>query len=99
MIETIGSRLKSLRMNEQLSQQQVANLIGVNKTAISYYETDERQPPLGTLVHLANIFGVTTDYILGREKERPLDMQGLSVEDKEILRYVIARMAEANKPK
>ncbi len=99
MIQTIGSRLKTLRQREHLSQQQVATQIGVNKSAISYYEADERQPPLTTLIRLAAIFGVSTDYILGLDKELPLDTQGLTNEDREAVQYIINRMAEANRTK
>lgn len=44
MIPTFASRLKQLRLNKNLRQEQVANLIGVNKSAISTYENNTRQP-------------------------------------------------------
>ena len=89
MIETFGSRLRKLRESEHLSQTKVASLIGVNKAAVSYYENDSRQPPLATLINLASTFGVTTDYLLGVEKKRPLNLSGLTESDIETLRYII----------
>ena len=96
MIETFGSRLRKLRESQHLSQTKVASLIGVNKAAVSYYENDSRQPPLATLINLASTFGVTTDYLLGVEKKRPLNLSGLTESDIETLRYIIEKMVAAN---
>ena len=50
MVETLGMRLKRLREKENLIQSQVATIIGMDKSAVSYYENDSRQPPYATLV-------------------------------------------------
>ena len=65
MIPTLGKRLKELRLNRHLRQEQVARLVGVNTNAISTYENDARQPSYDILIRLANLYRVSTDYLLG----------------------------------
>ena len=73
MIPTFASRLKQLRLNKNLRQEQVANLIGVNKSAISTYENNTRQPSFEILVRLATLYRVSTDYLLGRTDNREVN--------------------------
>lgn len=71
MMESLGNRLKQLRQNNRLRQDQVASLVGVNKNTMCSYENDVRQPSYEILVRLATIYRVSTDYLLGCEsKER-----------------------------
>ena len=82
MIETFGSRLKKL--------------VGVNKTAIHYYENDMRQPPYETLIRLASIFNVTTDYLLGCEKKNVIDVSGLTTAEMSLIRSLVDNMVQKN---
>ena len=50
-----------------LSQEQLARLLGVDRSTISSYESNVRQPPLDTLSRIADVFGVSTDYLLGAD--------------------------------
>ena len=59
--------LKELRLEKNLSRQQLANLIFVNVRTISYWELGQRECSLEQLAKLAKIFCVTTDYLLGLE--------------------------------
>ncbi len=97
MIETFGCRLKRLRNQCNLSQEQLATIVGVDRSAISYYENDERQPPLATLVQLARTLQVTTDYLLGASNDTTLKTDGLTASDIETIKYMIRRFSEANK--
>ena len=59
-------RLKELRNKSGLTQQDVANTLGfTNQQRYNYYETGKREPDNDTLVQLANLFDVTTDFLLG----------------------------------
>ncbi|WYP24789.1 helix-turn-helix transcriptional regulator [Alkalihalobacillus sp. FSL W8-0930] len=62
-------RLKKLRKERKLSQEALGNHINVTKVSISGYERGERTPDVDTLNKLADFFGVTTDYLLGRVEE------------------------------
>ena len=70
MMESLGNRLKQLRQNNRLRQDQVASLVGVNKNTMCSYENDVRQPSYEILVRLATIYRVSTDYLLGCESKR-----------------------------
>lgn len=57
-------RLKELRLQKGLTQQQVATAIGKTYQAYSYYENGKRDPDTETLKLLADFFEVTVDYLL-----------------------------------
>lgn len=62
----LPERLKTLRQNNQMTQQQLADLIGVSQGTVGNWESGARRPDSGMLVALAELFGVSTDYLLGR---------------------------------
>lgn len=62
-----AEKLKMLRAEKSLSQVQLAEEFGVDKSTIAKYETGERSPDLETLVRLARFFNVSTDFLLGLE--------------------------------
>ena len=66
-MQTFGERIKELRQNAGLTQQQLADRIWVSKAAISNYELYERNPSPEILVKLAKVFHVSVDYLLGIE--------------------------------
>ena len=63
----IGKRIKDMRLEKGMSQQELGDLIGVTKVSICGYENRTRTPSLDTFCILADIFETTTDYLLGRE--------------------------------
>lgn len=94
-----GNVLKELRLQSGMTQKDLATKIGVTKSVISYYELSERSPSPEVLIKLANIFHVSTDYLLGIEsKSAPtLDMAGLKEEDIALLRYTAEILRNKNK--
>ena len=63
----IGKRVKELRIEKGLSQQDLGIAIGVTKVSICGYENGTRIPSLENLVKIADALATTTDYLLGRE--------------------------------
>lgn len=63
----VGKRIKDMRQEKGMSQQELGDLIGVTKVSICGYENGTRTPSLETFGDLADIFETTTDYLLGRE--------------------------------
>ena len=63
----IGSRIKELRKQKGLTQQQLGNLINVTKVSISCYEKGNRTPNLETFIDLVNVLDTTPNYLLGRD--------------------------------
>lgn len=84
-----GNILKELRLQHGMTQKDLAAQIGVTKSVVSYYELSERSPSPEILIKLANIFHVSTDYLLGLDtKSKPtLDISGLNEEDIALLRH------------
>ena len=69
MVE-FSQRLKQLRKDKHLTQAQVAKRIGVTASMVSSYETDIRLPSYEVMVRIADVFGVTVDYLLLRPPGR-----------------------------
>ena len=57
-------RLRQLRKDKHLTQAQVASRIGVTPSMVSSYETDIRLPSYDVMMRIADVFGVTVDYLL-----------------------------------
>ena len=97
MIIELGEKLKALRTENHLRQDQVARLVNVEKSSISMYETGMRQPSYTTLVRLADVFNVTTDYLLGRTNSSPVDLSGLTAAEAAMINQLVTAMTEKNK--
>lgn len=78
-------RLKQLRKDKHLTQVQVAERIGVTASMVSSYETDIRLPSYEVMLRIADIFGVSVDYLLGRQEKRFLDISELSEEEASVV--------------
>ena len=65
----LGYRLRELRKNNNMSQEELGKLLGVTKVSVSGYENGTRIPSMEILVTILNVFKVSADYILGRELE------------------------------
>jgi Predicted transcriptional regulators len=63
-------RLVQLREGKNLKQKEFAEAIGIHNRNINRYELGLREPDFDTLVKIADFFGVSTDYLLGRTKNR-----------------------------
>lgn len=59
-------RLKEARKNKGLKQREVASYLGIRDRSYQNYEGGDREPEYKTLIALADLFDVTTDYLLGR---------------------------------
>lgn len=65
---SIGKRLRMLREDLGLKQESLADLLNVNRASISLYESNKRKPSQKILMKYAEIFDVSTDYILGNSR-------------------------------
>ncbi len=61
----IGERIKTLRNEKNMSQQALAEKIGVSQKAIDYWERGVNEPKASYIIKLAAFFNVTSDYLLG----------------------------------
>ena len=62
-------RLKQLRTHSNLSQQKMADVLGISRSAVAMWETGGSEPDNKTLEKIADFFGVSVDYLLGRDDE------------------------------
>lgn len=65
VIHLFGDRLKELRKERNLTQEDIGKICDVAKNTISNWENNINQPPLEIVKKLAHYFGVTADYLLG----------------------------------
>lgn len=61
-------RLKELRERRRISRRVLADFCEISKSAVARYESGEREPTARTICRMADYFGVSADYLLGREE-------------------------------
>lgn len=65
VLEILSKKLKELRKENNYSQQEIANLIGIAQVTYSNYELCRQSVSIQNLVKIARIYNVSTDYLLG----------------------------------
>ena len=73
----LNKRIHDLRVAQGYSQVALAKRLGVSKQAVSNWENDNIQPSIEMLIRLAELFSVSTDYLLGREAALQVALSGL----------------------
>lgn len=63
-------RIRDLREDRDLTQKQIAQVLGMSQTGYSKYETGENDIPTNVLLKLADFYNTTTDYLLGRTDKK-----------------------------
>ena len=66
-------RIRDLREDKDMNQTQIATYLGMSQTGYSKYETGERDVPTSILIKLADYYGVSVDYILGRTNNKKIN--------------------------
>lgn len=85
----MGEKPKSLRLEKNLTQKQIADRIGLAISAVSSYESGTRYPTYETLIKFARIFHVSTDYLLGITDKRNIDVSGLNDNEIELISQLV----------
>lgn len=84
-----GLKLKTLRKQAGLMQQQLATQLGITKSVVSFYELQTRSPSPEVLAKLARIFHVSADYLLGLDARETIDVSDLDEKDISALRTLV----------
>lgn len=94
----LGARLRDLRKGLKLSQAEVARQLQLSKSTVAGYESNSTSPSLESLSMLANFYGVSTDYILGREKSKKItaDLSSLDDEQLQIVHLLLEKFKQGN---
>ena len=107
-MSTFVERVKELRLEKGLTQQELANFFYLNKSSISRYEKDKQIPELETLEKLSDYFEVSLDYLLGKsdiknpEKaiklntSNSISTKGLSDENIKLINAMINQLKNQN---
>ena len=83
---SIGDRIKILRKENNLTQTELGNILGLEKSTISMYENDRSTPNDEIKIAIAKYFGVTVDYLVGFSNIRnPYKDEELTVTDDDVI--------------
>lgn len=94
-----GIRLKELRKNKNLTQQELADKMSLVKSSISAYEKSAKYPSVEVLVKLCNYFNVSSDYLLGLSDNKILNDYDLTEEQIETVMKIIVQFHQLNNQK
>ena len=97
LAQEIGLRIRALRKDRKWSQRLLADKLHINKSVISYYELGERFPSYDVLLNIADIFHVTTDYLLKGDQERQLTITGLTEAEYSAISVIVDSLQHKNK--
>ena len=65
-VEVFGKRLKELRKANGYTIERFADMVGISKSTLGYYENDKRMPDIEILARIADTLNVNADYLIGR---------------------------------
>ena len=95
----LGTKIKQLRTQRNMSQITLAQQLRVSKSVISSYENSVHLPPYDVLIQLAQIFSVSTDYLLGPATHKSINVDGLSDTQIEAITMIVEELKSTNKEK
>lgn len=87
-----GKRIKTLRLQRNMSQLELAKALAVTKSGVSAYETGARMPSYSVLIKIAQFFNVSTDYLLGLDEKDGVDLSGLTAAERDAIINLIRAM-------
>lgn len=92
-----GLRIKELREQHKMSQEQLGRRIDRSKSVISSYENNIKIPPLDILTKIAVIFNVSLDYLVGIDKTKMVSIDGLTEQQKQLLQTIVFELKDKAK--
>lgn len=95
-MEYFGDKLKALRKERGLTQQQLADKMELVKGSISAYEQNTKYPSLDVLIKLCTFFQVSADYMLGLSDDMQFKMSALTDEQAQLILQLITELEQKN---
>ena len=92
----VADRIKKLRKKNKISQKELAALLGVSRSSVNGWELGINMPSTQYIIKMACLWHVSTDYLLGIEKNKTLSLSGLSQSDRKLI-YSFYREITKNK--
>lgn len=90
----IADKIKYLRGQQGFTQSDLAKKLGITRSSVNAWEMGISVPSTQYVVELANIFKVSTDYLLGMKSTATVSVEGLSEKDVQLINAVIAHLRE-----
>ena len=81
----IGKKIRDLRKQKRMSQTELAKSAGVSQTTVTAWETGKAEPSSSAVAKLADIFNVTTDYLLGRPNKQETKKDDVELSDDDVI--------------
>ncbi len=85
-----SNNLKNLRKSRQLTQEKLATILSMTRSAYNHYELGKYEPDIATLKKLANFYNVSIDYILNHQTKNQLQLGYLNEDQKNAIKKLIA---------
>lgn len=85
----VAERIKNLREQHSMTQASLAKRLGITRSSVNAWEMGISVPSTQYIVELANIFQVSTDYLLGLNTSSTISVAGLSEKDVQIIHALI----------
>lgn len=91
-----STRIKQLREEKGLTQTELAKRLGITRSSVNAWEMGISVPSTQYIVELAEMFRVSTDYLLGVEFTATIDIGGLTQEDVQLIHGIVEHLKEKN---
>ena len=78
VLSWLNENIKKLRVSLNISQVTLAKMLGVSKQSVSNWENDNIQPSIDMLIRIAKCLNTSTDYLLGLQNSKTLDVSDLT---------------------
>jgi len=88
----VADRIKVLRESKKYTQTDLAKMLGITRSSVNAWEMGISVPSTQYIVELANIFKVSTDYLLGVAETTSIDVSGLTDKDIELIHAIITHL-------
>lgn len=85
----IADRIKQLREKQNLTQTELAKMLGITRSSVNAWEMGISVPSTQYIIELSNTFGVSTDYLLCVQHSASIDVSGLSEKDIQLVYQII----------
>lgn len=92
----IEERLKKLREQNAMTQTELAKKLGITRSSVNAWEMGISVPSTQYIIELSLLYKVSTDYLLGQDKQLTLDISGLEQEDIDIVYQLVQHLRKIN---
>jgi transcriptional regulator with XRE-family HTH domain len=95
--KTVGSAIAALRRKAGMTQTDLANRLGISRSAVNSWEMSFSSPSLANIIEMTQLFHVSADYLLSLSDKLTLDISSLTNEEKEVVIRLVQCLEEKKK--